>query len=90
MRSFSISSIRGSFRRSSSPSSINSNTSTSRDSYTSQSSNSPINTINSIMHRQPSMQDLEEEKKNFGSGLEIMEPRPIVYWGGMEERLGRF
>ncbi|KAF7884245.1 uncharacterized protein EAF02_004581 [Botrytis sinoallii] len=90
MRSFSISSIRGSFRRSSSPSSINSTTSTSRDSYTSQSSHSPIDTINSIMHRQPSMQDLEEEKKSFGSGLEIMEPRPIVYWGGMEERLGRF
>ncbi|KAK6594441.1 hypothetical protein H4I95_10953 [Botrytis cinerea] len=90
MRSFSISSIRGSFRRSSSPSSINSNTSTSRDSYTSQSSTSPVHTINSIMHRQPSMQDLEEEKRSFGSGLEIMEPRPIVYWGGMEERLGRF
>ncbi|ATZ55318.1 hypothetical protein BCIN_11g05840 [Botrytis cinerea B05.10] len=90
MRSFSISSIRGSFRRSSSPSSINSNTSTSRDSYTSQSSTSPVDTINSIMHRQPSMQDLEEEKRSFGSGLEIMEPRPIVYWGGMEERLGRF
>jgi len=40
------------------------------------------------MHRQPSMQDLEEEKKSFGVGLEIMEPRPLVYWGGMEERLG--
>ncbi|APA06318.1 predicted protein [Sclerotinia sclerotiorum 1980 UF-70] len=91
MRSFSFSSIRGSLRRSSSPSgsSINSN-STGRESYTSSSSSSPINTINDIMHRQPSMVDLEEEKRSFGSGLEILEPRPIVYWGGMEERLGRF
>ncbi|KAF7868665.1 hypothetical protein EAF04_005195 [Stromatinia cepivora] len=90
MRSFSFSSIRGSLRRSSSPSgsSINSNSS-GRESCASRSS-SPINTINDIMHQQPSMLDLEEEKRSFGSGLEILEPRPIVYWGGMEERLGRF
>ncbi|KAA8567397.1 hypothetical protein MFRU_040g00700 [Monilinia fructicola] len=90
MRSFSFSSIRGSLRRSSSPSgsSITSN-STGRESCASRAS-SPVNTINAIMHRQPSMVDLEEEKRSFGSGLEIMEPRPIVYWGGMEERLGRF
>jgi len=40
------------------------------------------------MHRQPSMLDMEEERKSFGSGLEILEPRPLVYWGGLEERMG--
>jgi hypothetical protein len=34
------------------------------------------------------MMDLEEEKKSFGSGLSILEPRPVVYWGGMEETMG--
>ncbi|KAI9644897.1 hypothetical protein NHQ30_006931 [Ciborinia camelliae] len=84
MRSFSFSSIRGSLRRSSSPSgsSVHSH-STGRESYTSHAS-SPVSTINAIMHRQPSMVDLEEEKKNFGTGLEIMEPRPLVYWGEVE------
>ncbi|ESZ93635.1 hypothetical protein SBOR_5984 [Sclerotinia borealis F-4128] len=86
MRSFSFSSIRGSFRRSASPSnsSVHSN-STGRESYVSRAS-SPVNTINAIIHRQPSMVDLEEERKSFGSGLEIMEPRPIVYWGGISDQ----
>jgi len=49
---------------------------------------SPIDTINSIMHRQPSVLDLEEERKFFGSAaVGILEPRPIVYWGGLEERM---
>jgi len=80
------SSIRSSLRRSSSAShgSIMSNK---RDSYASNSS-SPITTINAIMHRQPSMLDMEEERRSFGSGLEILEPRPLVYWGGLEERMG--
>ncbi|PQE11183.1 Calcium channel subunit cch1 protein [Rutstroemia sp. NJR-2017a BVV2] len=86
LQSFSFSSIRGSLRRSSSPSGSSIN-STGRESYASTASG-PVSTINTIMHRQPSMQDLEEEKKSFGVGLEIMEPRPLVYWGGMEERLG--
>jgi len=34
------------------------------------------------------MVDMEEERKIFASGLEILEPRPIVYWGGLEERMG--
>jgi hypothetical protein len=34
------------------------------------------------------MVDMEEERKSFGLGLEILEPRPLVYWGGMEERMG--
>jgi hypothetical protein len=33
------------------------------------------------------MQNLEEERRSFGSGLEILEPRPVVYWGSMEERM---
>ncbi|EHK98652.1 hypothetical protein M7I_5537 [Glarea lozoyensis 74030] len=49
---------------------------------------SPISEINAIMHRQPSIVDMEEEKKTFPTGLEILEPRPIVYWGGLEERMG--
>jgi hypothetical protein len=82
----SFSSIRSSLRRPSSAShgSIMSNK---RDSYASNSS-SPISTINAIMHRQPSMVDMEEERRSFGSGLEILEPRPLVYWGGLEERMG--
>jgi hypothetical protein len=40
------------------------------------------------MHRHPSMLDMEEERRSFGSGLEILEPRPLVYWGGLEERMG--
>jgi hypothetical protein len=40
------------------------------------------------MSRQPSMLDMAEERKSFGSGLEILEPRPVVYWGGLEERMG--
>jgi hypothetical protein len=34
------------------------------------------------------MVDMDEEKKTFPTGLEILEPRPIVYWGGLEERMG--
>ncbi|KAH8663144.1 hypothetical protein BGZ60DRAFT_380410 [Tricladium varicosporioides] len=87
-QSLSFSSIRTSFsaRRSRSPSD-SSMMSSNRDSYASNSS-SPISTINAIMHRQPSMVDMEEERKIFASSLEILEPRPIVYWGGLEERMG--
>jgi len=34
------------------------------------------------------MLDIEEERKSFGTGLEILEPRPFVYWGSLEERMG--
>jgi hypothetical protein len=40
------------------------------------------------MHLQPSVVEIDEEKRSFASGLEILEPRPIVYWGGLEERMG--
>ncbi|PVH87243.1 hypothetical protein DL98DRAFT_351599, partial [Cadophora sp. DSE1049] len=49
---------------------------------------SPVSTINAIMHKQPSMLFMEEERRSFGTGLEILEPRPLVYWGGLEERMG--
>jgi len=84
-QSLSFSSLRTSLRRSST--SNGSIMSSNRDSYASNTS-SPISTINAIMHRQPSMLDMEEERRSFGSGLEILEPRPLVYWGGLEERMG--
>jgi len=87
-QSLSFSTIRTSLRRTSSQSK-NSTLSSNRDSYSSNAS-SPINTINAIMHRQSSMQEMDEERRSFASGLEILEPRPIVYWGGMEERMSSF
>jgi len=46
--------------------------------------------MNGIIFRRPSLLDLEEERKSFGSELAILEPRPLVYWGGLEERMGSF
>jgi hypothetical protein len=34
--------------------------------------------------------EIAEEKKSFGSELSLLEPRPVVYWGGLEERMGSF
>ena len=82
---FSPANLRTSFRRASSTSS---RASSARNSYSSQTSvSSPVSTINSIIFRQPSILDLEEERKSFGSELNILEPRPIVYWGSLEERM---
>ncbi|KJZ71206.1 hypothetical protein HIM_09412 [Hirsutella minnesotensis 3608] len=61
---------------------------TSSSSACSPSSLSPESTINSIIFRQPSIRGLEEERKSFPRGLSILEPRPIVYWSSMEERMG--
>ncbi|PKS07868.1 hypothetical protein jhhlp_006476 [Lomentospora prolificans] len=83
---FSPSTLRTSFRRSSSASS---RASSNRDSIVSTVS-SPVSTINSIIFRQPSILDLEEERKSFASELNILEPRPIVYWAGVEERIATF
>ncbi|RDL41948.1 Uncharacterized protein BP5553_01927 [Venustampulla echinocandica] len=89
-QSISFSSIRTSLRRSRSRSPSDSSImSSNRNSYASNSS-SPISTVNAIMHRQPSVVDMEEERKIFPSGLDVLEPRPIVYWGGMEERMSSF
>lgn len=38
--------------------------------------------------RQPSLVGLEEERRTFGSELRVLEPRPLVYWGSVEERMG--
>lgn len=76
--------LRTSFRRSSSTSS---RASSDRHSYGS-SVSSPVETINSIIFRQPSVVNLVEERRSFGSELNILEPRPIVYWGSVEERMG--
>lgn len=83
---FSSAGIRTSFRRSSSASS---QSTSSRHSMASNSS-SPVDTINAVLVHQPSIVDFEEEKRCTGPELGILEPRPIVYWGGMEERMGSF
>ncbi|MBE3044889.1 hypothetical protein IMZ48_20480 [Candidatus Bathyarchaeota archaeon] len=80
------STLRTTFRRSSSSSS---RASSNRDSIGS-SASSPVSTINSIIFRQPSIVGLEEERRCFGSELGILEPRPIVYWAGVEERMASF
>lgn len=36
------------------------------------------------------MLELDAERKSFASELELLEPRPIVYWGGLEERMQSF
>ncbi|KAH6895104.1 hypothetical protein B0T10DRAFT_557343 [Thelonectria olida] len=79
---FSPSRLRDSFRRSSRSSSA-------RDSYSSHTSiSSSASTINSIIMRQPSLAGLEEERRKFGSELHVLEPRPLVYWGSVEEPQG--
>ncbi|KAI2609773.1 uncharacterized protein GGS25DRAFT_486184 [Hypoxylon fragiforme] len=76
--------IRTSFRRSSTAST----SSTSSYRSCSSSTSSPVSTINAVLFRQPSIVDLEAEKKASGPELSMLEPRPIVYWGGVEERMG--
>jgi hypothetical protein len=44
--------------------------------------------INTIIARVPSIADLEEERRVFSSELSVLEPRPIVYWEGMEGKMG--
>jgi hypothetical protein len=84
---FSPHAIRTSFRRSSSASS---RASSDRSSYVSAMSLSPVITssVNSVVFRQQSMLDLAEERKTFASELDILEPRPAMYWGSMEEAMG--
>ncbi|RYO74697.1 hypothetical protein DL764_010754 [Monosporascus ibericus] len=86
---FSPNGIRTSFRRSSSASSQRTSL---RGSFSSASSSahSPVDTINAVLFRQPSIVDFEEEKRSLRSELSVLEPRPIVYWGGVEERMGSF
>lgn len=75
---FSPSRVRTSLRR---PSSASTTTSSSSG------SSSPVHTINAVLFRQPSILDMEEEKRQSSAELTVLEPRPIVYWGGLEERI---
>jgi len=62
-------------------------TTSSRNSYASNTSSaSAASSINSLIFRQPSIMDLEEEHRAFGSELKVLEPRPVVFFGSMEER----
>ncbi|KAI1328295.1 hypothetical protein F5Y16DRAFT_369345 [Xylariaceae sp. FL0255] len=81
---FSPSHLRHSLRRSSSASSA------SATSSCGSSASSVTHTINAVLFRQPSIVDMEEEKRRSGAELGLLEPRPIVYWGGLEERMGSF
>ncbi|KAF5663968.1 calcium channel subunit cch1 [Fusarium heterosporum] len=80
---FSPSRLRNSLRRSSSAST---STQASYSSVNTTSSSTAV-AINNIMSRQPSLLSLEAERRSFGSELSLLEPRPIVYWGGVEERM---
>jgi len=42
------------------------------------------------LNKQAGVLEVEEERRSFGSGLDVLEPRPVVYWGGMEERMASF
>lgn len=86
----SSSGIRTYFRRSTSSASASSRADGSRSSMAYSDSPSPVTTINSVLFRQPSIVDLENEKRHAGPELDILEPRPIVYWSGVEERMGSF
>lgn len=46
------------------------------------------NTINSIIYRQPSIVGLVQERACFPTELGVLEPRPVVYWSSVEERIG--
>ncbi|RGP63828.1 calcium channel subunit cch1 [Fusarium longipes] len=81
---FSPSRLRNSLRRSSSAST---STQASYSSVNTVSSSAAV-TINNIISRQPSLLNLEAERRSFGSELSLLEPRPIVYWGSVEERIG--
>ncbi|KAF5020712.1 hypothetical protein F66182_7274 [Fusarium sp. NRRL 66182] len=83
---FSPSRLRNSLRRSSSAS-------TSTNASYSSANTTPLYAAiaisnNNIISRQPSLVNLEEERKSFGSELSLLEPRPVVYWGSVDERMG--
>ena len=83
-RRLSASNLRSSLRRSSSASTQSTQ---SRDSFTS-STSSTVHTINAVLVRQPSIAGFQEEQRSSGHELGLLlEPRPIVYWGGVEERM---
>ncbi|PMB66531.1 hypothetical protein BM221_007523 [Beauveria bassiana] len=46
-------------------------------------------TLNSIINRQPSIVGLVQERSSFPAELGLLEPRPLVYWSSVEDRIGR-
>ncbi|PHH63676.1 hypothetical protein CDD81_5548 [Ophiocordyceps australis] len=48
-------------------------------------SSSASSSINAIIFGQSSM--LEEERQSFSRALGLFEPRPVVYWSSVEERM---
>lgn len=39
------------------------------------------------MRNQPMVLDMEMERQHFGHELDILEPRPVVYWGSLGETI---
>ncbi|OBT57921.1 hypothetical protein VE04_03405 [Pseudogymnoascus sp. 24MN13] len=99
---FSLASIRSSFRSSHSSADGTQRGSSPADEFSSLSYNplsrhpplavrrqqSPVATVRSILSRQSSLVDLEEEERDFGREIGVLEPRPVVFWQGLEERMG--
>jgi iron-regulated transporter 1 len=48
---------------------------------------SPHHLHSLLLYRRPSVIDFEEEKRAFGPGLEVLEPRPHVHCVGLFETL---
>lgn len=51
------------------------------------SSTSAASTINSVIFKQASIIDLQEEHMQFASKLNILEPRPISFFGSSESSM---
>lgn len=49
---------------------------------------SAATTINNIINRQPSIVGLTQEQTSFSRELGLLEPRPLVYWSSVEDRIG--
>ncbi|KAI9677264.1 MAG: hypothetical protein M1829_002606 [Trizodia sp. TS-e1964] len=58
-------------------------------SQASMSSMASLRLRDALLKRRPSLAllEMEEERRAWGPELKILEPRPMVYWGGLEERM---
>lgn len=45
-------------------------------------------TINSVIYRQPAVVGFVQERTTFPRELVVLEPRPLVYWSSVEDRIG--
>ena len=49
----------------------------------------PASALSAVLLARPAILTLEEERRRFPAGvLGVLEPRPIVYWDSVEERMG--